>query len=57
MSMQAGRNPLDYSPWDAAKSAYFAAIQQGHEGNYEPMTYLVSKALPAQNAQGPSEQA
>lgn len=47
MAVQAARNPLDYSPWDADKSAYFAAIQQGLCGNPAPMKQLVIQALPS----------
>lgn len=45
MAVQAGRELLDYSAWDAAKMRYFAAIQQGVEHNYEPMAGFVAAAL------------
>ena len=45
MAVQAGRQPLDYTPWDQNKSAYFAAIAQGLSMNYEPMKNWVRKAL------------
>lgn len=46
MAVQSGREPLDYSSWDADKAAYFGAIQQGLAGHYGPMTALVRQALP-----------
>lgn len=45
MAIQAGVNPLDYSSWDAHKPAYFAAIQMGLAGDYQPMMALVAEAL------------
>lgn len=45
MAVQAGREPLDYSAWDADKPAYFAAIQRGLDRDYAPMRGLVSRAL------------
>jgi cell filamentation protein len=45
MAVQSGREPLDYSAWEAHKAEYFAAIQQGMAGNYSPMTYWVTQAL------------
>lgn len=45
MAVQAGRPPLDYSSWEASKDAYFAAINQGLNCNYEPMEYWVRYAL------------
>lgn len=45
MAVQAGRNPLDYSLWDANKPEYFAAIQKGLAGDYMPMQQLVSASL------------
>lgn len=47
MSVQAGRGLLDYSSWDRKKESYFAAIQQGMAGGYEPMVALFSDALKA----------
>ena len=49
MAVQAGREPLDYSRWDADKAAYFAAIQRGMSRDYTPMSELVSVALAAQD--------
>jgi len=49
MAVQAGREPLDYSRWDADKGAYFAAIQRGMSRDYTPMSELVSVALAAQD--------
>lgn len=34
---QAGRDPLDYSSWDANKKAYIAAIHAGLGSDYAPM--------------------
>lgn len=45
MAVQAGRPPLDYSSWEASKDAYFAAINQGLNCNYEPMEHWVRHAL------------
>ncbi|WP_273455122.1 Fic/DOC family protein [Nevskia ramosa] len=45
MAVQAGRDPLDYSPWDADRQSYFAAIQRGLANDYEPMKQLVATAL------------
>lgn len=45
MAAQAGCELLDYTQWDSEKPRYFAAIQQGLAGNYEPMTTLVDGAL------------
>lgn len=50
MAVQTGREPLDYSAWDADKPAYFTAIQQGLAGHYGPMTALVRQALPGGSA-------
>lgn len=47
MSVQAGRTPLDYSTWEKNKDAYFAAINQGLNCNYEPMEHWVRQALSA----------
>ena len=49
MAVQAGREPLDYSCWDADKAAYFAAIQRGMSRDYAPMRKLVSTTLAAQD--------
>jgi cell filamentation protein len=45
MAVQAGFQPLDYSCWDADKSAYFSAIEQGLSMNYAPMKELVKCAI------------
>lgn len=45
MAVQAGREPLDYSAWDADKPRYFGAIQAGQGNDYEPMKRLVGLAL------------
>ncbi len=45
MAVQAGREPLDYSAWDADKAVYFRAIQAGQGNDYEPMKSLVAMAL------------
>ncbi|MFC7420434.1 Fic/DOC family protein [Iodobacter arcticus] len=50
MAVQGGAEPLDYSIWDANKSAYFAAIAQGMAGNDQPMQYWVDLALGETNA-------
>jgi len=44
MAVQAGREPLDYSAWDADKHAYFKAIHAGMDRNYTPMQALVALA-------------
>jgi cell filamentation protein len=45
MAVQAGREPLDYSAWEANRPDYFAAIQQGMAGHYAPMQFWVAQAL------------
>lgn len=45
MAVQAGREPMDYSAWDADKAGYFSAIQRGLAGDYDPMRSLVRLAL------------
>ncbi len=45
MAVQSGREPLDYSAWEAHKAEYIAAIQQGLLANYAPMKYWVAQAL------------
>lgn len=45
MAVQAGRSPLDYSAWEAAKPRYFAAIQRGLSRDYSEMTRLTMSAL------------
>jgi cell filamentation protein len=45
MAVQAGRQPLDYSAWDADKEGYFAAIRAGQGGDYAPIQQRVLQAL------------
>jgi cell filamentation protein len=45
MVVQAGREPLDYSAWEAGKAAYFGAIQAAMANDYRPMQRLVEAAL------------
>lgn len=45
MAVQSGREPLDYSAWEAHRTDYFEAIHQGLAGNYAPMTHWVTQAL------------
>ena len=45
MAVQSGREPLDYSAWEAHRADYFYAIHQGLAGNYAPMKYWVTQAL------------
>ena len=45
MAVQSGRDPLDYSAWEANKTDYIDAIQQGLLGNYAPMEFWVAQAL------------
>ena len=45
MAVQSGWEPLDYSSWEANRSAYVGAIQQGMDCVYEPMKYWVRLAL------------
>lgn len=45
MALQGGRDPLDYSAWDANKETYFGAIRRGLMGDYLPMERLVAQAL------------
>jgi cell filamentation protein len=45
MAVQAGNGLLDYVEWDRQKGRYFAAIQQGFAGDYDPMKRLVTAAL------------
>lgn len=46
MAMQAGRPALDFTPWDADRNRYFAAIHAGLV-DYGPMKELVKNALRA----------
>ena len=45
MAVQSGREPLDYSTWNADKPAYIRAIHQGVQMEYTPMKRLVAQAL------------
>lgn len=45
MAVQSGREPLDYSTWNADKAAYIQAIHQGVQMAYAPMQRLVAQAL------------
>ena len=45
MAVQSGREPLDYSAWNADKPAYIQAIHQGVQMEYAPMKRLVAQAL------------
>jgi cell filamentation protein len=45
MAVQAGRELLDYSSWEANRSDYIAAIQAGLSRNYEPMKAWVYRAM------------
>ncbi|MDN5869857.1 MAG: Fic family protein [Nitrococcus sp.] len=45
MAAQAGCGLLDYSGWNADRSGYLAAIQNGMTRNYQPMADLVAAAL------------
>lgn len=45
MAVQSGREPLDYSSWNADKAAYIQAIHQGLQMDYAPMQRLVAQAL------------
>ena len=45
MAVQSGRDPLDYSTWNANKPAYIQAIHQGVQMEYAPMKRLVAQAL------------
>lgn len=49
MAVQAGREPMDYSGWEADRDGYFAAIQHGMAGDYEPMRSYVRQALSARD--------
>jgi len=45
MVVQAGREPLDYSTWDADRERYFAAIRAAVGRDYREMQRLVMQAL------------
>jgi cell filamentation protein len=45
MAVQAGYGTLDYSSWDKNREAYFAAIRQGLDCNYQAMTKWIERAF------------
>lgn len=45
MAVQAGREPLDYSSWEAGKEDYIKAIHSGLGCDYRAMQYWVDRAL------------
>lgn len=45
MVVQAGREPLDYTPWELNKTGYISAIHHGVSMNYEPMKHWVRLAM------------
>jgi cell filamentation protein len=45
MAVQAGYGTLDYGAWDKNREAYFAAIQQGLNCNYQPMMGWIERAF------------
>lgn len=45
MAVQADRDPMDYSGWEAGRDGYFAAIQHGMTGDYDPIRSYVRQAL------------
>lgn len=45
MAVQSGREPLDYSAWNADKADYIQAIHYGLQMNFAPMKRLVALAL------------
>ncbi len=47
MALQAGMPPLDFSWMVEHRDEYFAAIQQGHAGNYGPINGIFSLVLQA----------
>ena len=49
MAVQAGRDLMDYSGWEADRDGYFAAIQYGMAGDYDPMRSYVREALSARD--------
>ena len=44
MAMQANKPELDFTPWDAHKAEYYAAIQAGLD-DYGPMKGLVRRVM------------
>lgn len=47
MAVQSGRDPLDYSAWNADKAAYIQAIHCGFQMDFTPMKRLVAQGLGA----------
>lgn len=45
MAVQAGREPLDYSSWEADNAGYIGAIHSGMACDYRPMQHWVERAL------------
>lgn len=45
MATQAGYGSLDYTPWDAKKAEYIAAIHAGLDCDYSPMMGCVEQAF------------
>jgi cell filamentation protein len=45
MAVQAGREPLDYTSWEAHKQDYIEAIHAGFGGDYLPMQRWVLSAM------------
>lgn len=45
MVVQAGLEPLDYTPWEVNKTGYISAIHHGLSMNYEPMKRWVRLAM------------
>jgi cell filamentation protein len=45
MAVQAGYGTLDYSSWDKNREAYFVAIRQGLDCNYQPMMKWIERAF------------
>lgn len=52
MALQAGWPLLDFSCMAENRQEYFAAIQHGHAGNYEPIRQIFSKVLQASQSAG-----
>lgn len=50
MAVQAGRGPLDYSPWESHRTRYIQAIQMGLMGDYQLMTAWVERIVPDERA-------
>lgn len=54
MAVQSGRDPLDYSSWEAHKASYISAIHAGFSGNYQPMQHWVRQAMGDTGVSGPA---